>query len=330
MFEPLMPSYEAAFTSPAVRFEDMSWPKRGERDSNMASEPDRERPIDGVKDGEHPSPEVTDIGRERAPRLANGTRAADLPEERMVVQGRLPGARYVRVVRPFAGELRRQAPGYLVATERVLEPSSPAGKAIETLRRVLIGRRIRSDLEIQERVGKLKGLAIFASDNISSSAYATEEVMRVLVLAGVGALALTMPITVAIVVVLAIVVASYRQVIRAYPNGGGSYVVAHDNMGALAGLTAAAALLTDYILTVAVSTAAGVAAITSAFPELFARRVLISVLVVVVMTVLNLRGIRESGSVFAAPTYVYVVAILGMLGLGLFRAATGTLPSYTA
>src|SRR5438094_87786 len=119
---------------------------------------------------------------------------------------------------------------------------------------------------------------------MQKSARATEEIMRVLILAGAAALSLTMPITLAIVAVLAIVVISYRQVIRAYPNGGGSYVVAHENLGVLPGLTAAAALLTDYILTVAVSVSAGVAAITSAFPELFAQRVAVSVVVVVVMT----------------------------------------------
>ncbi|TAK36605.1 MAG: APC family permease [Chloroflexota bacterium] len=258
----------------------------------------------------------------------NGGRLPPDLQQKRVVSGSLPGSPYVRIVRPFAREFKRRAPGHLVATERVLEPKGLIGRSIESLRRVLIGARIRTELEMEERVGKLKGLAIFASDNISSSAYATEEVMRVLVLAGIGALTLTVPITVAIVAILAIVVISYRQVIRAYPNGGGSYVVAHENLGRLAGLAAAAALLTDYILTVAVSISAGVAAITSAFPELFAERVLISVAVIAVMTILNLRGIRESGNIFAAPTYVYVAAILGLLGIGLFRAATGTLPSY--
>jgi amino acid transporter len=232
-------------------------------------------------------------------------------------------------VRPYAREFARQE-GHLVATEHVLAPRGPLGHTVDLLRRILIGPRIRSELETEERLGKLKGLAVFASDNISSSAYATEEVMRVLVLAGVGALALTMPITIAVVIILAIVVTSYREVIRAYPNGGGSYVVAHQNLGRLAGLAAAAALLTDYILTVAVSTSAGVNAITSAFPELFAQRVLISVVVVAVMTILNLRGIRESGNIFAAPTYVYVFAMLGLLGFGMFRFAIGDLPHYEA
>src|SRR5205823_1438264 len=167
-------------------------------------------------------------------------------------------------------------------------------------------------------------------DNISSSAYATEEIMRVLVLAGIAALALTLPITLVICVVLGIVVLSYQQVIRAYPNGGGSYIVANDNLGPLAGLTAGAALLTDYILTVSVSTAAGVAAITSAFPALFDQRVAIMVAVVAFMTLMNLRGIRESGRAFAVPTYIYVFSILGLLGYGLFLFATGSLPQYQA
>ena len=128
------------------------------------------------------------------------------------------------------------------------------------------GGRSRSTTRSRERLNVFTGLSIFASDNISSSAYATEEIMRVLLLAGAGALALTMPITIAIVVVLAIVVVSYRQTIAAYPTGGGSYIVASENLGRMPGLTAAAALLTDYVLTVAVSIAAGVAALTSILP----------------------------------------------------------------
>ncbi|MBI4213097.1 MAG: APC family permease [Chloroflexi bacterium] len=251
-------------------------------------------------------------------------------EEVRIVHGRLPGTRYVRIVRPAIREFSRPPSGHLVATEQVLKPRSVGGRAADLARRILIGRRIPSDLEIEERLGKLKGLAVFASDNISSSAYATEEVMRVLILAGFSALFLTMPLTIAIVVILAIVVTSYREVIRAYPNGGGSYVVAHENLGRLAGLAAAAALLTDYILTVAVSVSAGTAAITSAFPELFSQRVAISAAVVVVMTILNLRGVRESGNILAAPTYVYVIAMVGLLGYGSFQTFTGTLPEYSA
>src|SRR5207245_5697314 len=186
-------------------------------------------------------------------------------------------------------QFHRQEPGYFVATERALAPRGFFGRLGEQVRKLLIGRRVPSHMEATERVGILKGLALFASDNISSSAYATEEIMRVLVLAGAGALAITMPISLAIVVVLAIVVTSYQQTIRAYPNGGGSYIVASDNLGPFPGLTAAAALLTDYVLTVAVSIAAGVAALTSIFPQLFDMRVALGVAFVGLLAIGNLR-----------------------------------------
>jgi amino acid transporter len=162
-----------------------------------------------------------------------------------------------------------------------------------------------------------------ASDNISSSAYATEETMRVLALAGVGALALTMPISIAIVVILAIVVLSYLQVIRAYPHGGGSYIVARENLGIVPGLIAASALLVDYVLTVAVSVAAGVAALSSAAPQLHDMRVVLGIIVIGLLTVGNLRGTREAGLIFAAPTYLYVVTMYGLIAWGLFRLVTG-------
>jgi amino acid transporter len=236
----------------------------------------------------------------------------------------------VRIVRPFTEHFRRSGSGHLVASERVLRPAGPVGAVLDGARRVLIGRRVATEHELQERVGPLKGLAIFASDNISSSAYASEEIMRVLVLAGLGALSLTMPITIAIVAVMAIVVTSYQQTIRAYPNGGGSYVVASDNFGRGPALVAAAALLTDYVLTVAVSIAAGVAALTSIFPQLFDQRVLLGVLFVGMLWLGNLRGIRESANVFAVPTYVYLVAMYGLLLIGLWQFASGSLPEYTA
>jgi amino acid transporter len=276
---------------------------------------------------EDQQPEQSPPGR-LPPSETPGQRAAADLLQRQMVRGRLPGSRYVRIVQPHAREFRRVGPGHLEATAEVLQPRGGIAGQVERLRRVLIGSRIRSELEGEERVGKLKGLALFASDNISSSAYATEEVMRVLVLA--GALALTVPITLAIILVLAIVVISDRIVIQAYPGGGGSYIVGYENLGRLAGLTAGAALLTDYILTVAVSVSAGVSAITSAFPELFEQKALISVGVVVLMTILNLRGIRESGNVFAAPTYVYLAAIFGLIAIGLFRMVTGNMPEYSA
>jgi len=233
-------------------------------------------------------------------------------------------------VPPRERGFRRRAPGHLIAEEAVLAPSGPAARAAESLKRLLIGKRLRSEQEIEERVGILKGLAVFASDNISSAAYATEEIMRVLILAGAGALALTMPITVGIVVVLAIVVTSYQQTIRAYPNGGGSYIVASDNLGAGPGLVAAGALLTDYVLTVSVSIAAGVAALTSIVPSLFDLRVAVGVVFVALLCVGNLRGIRESATIFAAPTYLYLAAMFGVIAYGLVLYATNDLPAYAA
>jgi len=239
------------------------------------------------------------------------------------LRGLRPGDRRVRIVVPR--EFHRTH-GSLVTTEAVLAPSGRIGAVLRGIRAILIGRPLPTDAEQTERVGVLTGLPIFASDNVSSSAYATEEAMRVLALAGVGALSLTMPLTVAIVLVLVVVVTSYLQVIRAYPQGGGSYVVASENLGPLAGLVAAAALLVDYVLTVAVSVAAGVAAISSAFPEVHNERVIIAILLIALLAVGNLRGVREAGILFAGPTYLYVGTILGLIAYGFVRVAIGDVP----
>ncbi len=241
--------------------------------------------------------------------------------------GRKPGDRRVRVHRPHEPFFRYVGRGALVAKPEASRPRTPVGRAASRLRALLFGRPLSNHEEWHERLGVVPGLSIFASDNISSSAYATEEIMRVLVLAGAGALVLTMPITIGIVVVLAIVVTSYRQTIAAYPSGGGSYIVASDNLGTLPGLTAAAALLTDYVLTVAVSIAAGVAALTSIWPELFEARVVLGAGLIAAIAFVNLRGVRESGLVFSVPTYVYLASMLGLLGFGLLRYATGTMPA---
>ncbi|HKY49624.1 MAG TPA: amino acid permease, partial [Candidatus Limnocylindria bacterium] len=211
------------------------------------------------------------------------TESAPSLEERATKSGTKVGDRYVRIVRPAAGEFRRQA-GHYVATQRVLAPQTGLGRVYESARRFLFGARLSSEEEESERLSKKTGLAIMASDNISSSAYATEEAMRVLALAGTAALALTMPIAIGVCVVLAVVVLSESRVIRAYPNGGGSYVVAKDNHGVVAGLVAASALLIDYVLTVAVSTAAGVAAVSSFIPEVHDHRVLWAVGVIALLT----------------------------------------------
>jgi amino acid transporter len=245
-------------------------------------------------------------------------RVDPLLEVREKRRGQRPGDSYVRIVRPFEDEFEREE-GRLVATERtVLERRGWTG-ALRALRTVLIGRPISSVHEMHERLTKVKALAVFSSDNISSSAYATEEMMRILVLAGIGAFSLVMPLTLVIVVILAIVATSYRQTIKAYPQGASSYIVASDNLGVLPGLVAAAALLIDYVLTVAVSVSAGVAAITSIMPSLFDERVLISVAIVAILMLGNLRGIRESGSIFMAPTYLYLLAMIGLIGWGLAR-----------
>jgi amino acid transporter len=236
----------------------------------------------------------------------------------------------VRVVRPFEEMFERGDEGELVATLRTVTARTGWHTKLRALRTILIGRPIPSHLEHEERLTKLKALAIFSSDNISSSAYATEEIMRILVLAGVGALALTLPLTLVIVVVLAIVATSYRQTIRAYPNGASAYLVASDTLGPRAGLVAAGALLIDYTLTVAVSISAAVAAITSIAPELFPERVLIAVALVAILALGNLRGVRESGTLFMAPTYLYIVVVLGVIGLGLARYLGGDLPAYAA
>ena len=238
-------------------------------------------------------------------------------------RGRRPGDAYVRIVRPFEDTFRRGTDGGLIATERTLLDRQGWKRALRGFRTWLIGRPISSELETHERLTKVKALAVFSSDNISSSAYATEEMMRILVLAGIGSLALTLPLAIVISLVLAIVALSYRQTIKAYPHGASAYLVASDNFGARVGLVAAAALLIDYVLTVAVSVSAGVAAITSIVPALYPERVLVAVLIVASLMIGNLRGIREAGTIFMAPTYVYIVTVGGLIAFGLLRSITG-------
>ena len=187
------------------------------------------------------------------------------------------------------------------------------------LKRFIVGQPLATAQARHERLSKTTGLAIFASDNLSSVAYASEEVLRVLILAGVGALDLASPIGIAIAIVIAIVIYSYRQTILAYPQGASDYIVSKDNIGTLAGLTAGGALLIDYTLTVAVSVSAGVAAITSAAPALFPYRVTLCVVAITLITLGNLRGLRESGRLFALPSYLFIAAFLALIGTGLGR-----------
>lgn len=188
--------------------------------------------------------------------------------------------------------------------------------SVQALKRVLLGSPIPTTLAKHERLGRVTGLAVFASDALSSVAYATEATLLVLVVAGTAALGYAVPIGLAIAALIAIVASSFRQSILAYPQGGGAYVVTRENLGTYPSLVAGAALLIDYVLTVAVSVAAGIAAVTSAVPPLYPYRVGLCVLGVALIAIANLRGVRESGRVFAVPTYCFIAAYLGMLGWG--------------
>ncbi len=188
--------------------------------------------------------------------------------------------------------------------------------SVQALKRVLLGSPIPTTLAKHERLGRVTGLAVFASDALSSVAYATEATLLVLVAAGTAALGYAVPIGVAIAALIAIVASSFRQSILAYPQGGGAYVVTRENLGTYPSLVAGAALLIDYVLTVAVSVAAGIAAVTSAVPPLYPFRVGLCILGVALIAIANLRGVRESGRVFAVPTYCFIAAYLGMLGWG--------------
>jgi amino acid transporter len=196
----------------------------------------------------------------------------------------------------------------------------------ERVKRLVIGRPLPTERLAHERLGKPTALAVFASDNLSSSAYATEEILRVLLLAGgIGALAfgLLVPITIALLVVLGILLFSYRQTIKAYPQAGGAYLVTRDNFGMVPALVAGVALLTDYILTVSVSVSAGTAALTSTSTMLFAWRVPISVGFVALIALGNLRGVKESGRIFAAPTFFFIAMMGVLLGTSFYRLLTG-------
>lgn len=187
---------------------------------------------------------------------------------------------------------------------------------LHRLKRLFVGSPLPTAQQRHERLGKATALATFASDALSSVAYATEEILLVLILAGTAALSYSLPIGIAIAALIAVVVSSYRQTIRAYPQGGGAYIVTKDNLGVLPGLFAGGALLIDYVLTVAVSVAAGVAAMTSALPALFHYRVWLCVVTVGAVALANLRGIRESGKLFATPTYLFIVSLLALVGYG--------------
>jgi amino acid transporter len=235
-----------------------------------------------------------------------------------VRSGTILGNEHIRFVYPRKPTLQRMRQGVLKATAVTQAPHGVFGR----IKRVLIGSPIPTARAEHERLTKVKALAVLSSDVISSVAYATEAILATLIVAGSASLGLTLPIAIAIVCLLAIVALSYRQTIPAYPNGGGSYIVAKDNLGVLPGLVAAASLMIDYVLTVSVSVAAGVQALATLFPALSPVPIIVSIDVVLVLLIMivNLRGVRESGSIFAIPTYIFIASALMLIGVGLFKS----------
>jgi amino acid transporter len=189
----------------------------------------------------------------------------------------------------------------------------------------LIGRPLSTADAAHETIGKRVGLAVFASDALSSNAYATQEILVILAVAGTQAFGYVIPISIAIVLLLTIVSISYEQIIHAYPDGGGAYIVARDNIGEMAALIAASSLLMDYILTVSVSISSGVAQIVSAFPEAYEYRIYIAVAAVMFITVINLRGVKESGAAIAIPSFFFIIVMFITVGLGVVKYFTGSL-----
>ncbi|HET7495799.1 MAG TPA: APC family permease [Candidatus Limnocylindrales bacterium] len=256
--------------------------------------------------------------------IERATPAPNVIGGRRQITGRKAGDRRVRIERPHAPFFRYTGPGQLVAREAASMPRTRTGRALARVRAVVFGRPLSNEAEMEERLSKKKALAIFSSDAISSSAYATEEILRVLILGGAAAMLLSVQVAMAIAALLAVVALSYRQVCRAYPNGGGAYVVARINLAPVFGLIAAASLLIDYVMTVSVSTASAIAQIQSVVPAAFDVRIEIAFVSISLITVANLRGLRESGNIFAVPTYLFVGLALAIVAIGGWHIATGT------
>jgi amino acid transporter len=240
---------------------------------------------------------------------------------RRPLQGRKLADRRVRVERPHSPYFRYTGPNQLVAKPAASLPKTRVGRALASIKSLALGRPLASEEEIGERLAKKQALAIFSSDAISSSAYATEEIIRAFMLVGIGTAALTysLPISIAIAGLLAVVAFSYRQICIAYPSGGGSYSVSKANFGKLASLVAASALMIDYSLTVAVSTSSAVEQISSAVPAVGPISVYVGVGAIFLIMIGNLRGLRESGNIFAIPTYLFLGSALLMIAIGAFR-----------
>jgi amino acid transporter len=273
--------------------------------------------------------------RDRERDLTSGGARLSMAElySRQVYHGTHPGDKYVRRVRPTKGGFRRLGPGHLEALPGAIQPTSRFGRAFGVLKRFIIGTPISTAAAAHERLTKIKALAVLSSDALSSVTYATEAILATLVVAGSAAFGYNIPIAIAIAALIAIVVFSYRQTIYAYPKGGGTYIVSKDNLGTLPGLVGGASLLTGYILTVAVSISAGVANLISLAETMnlghFAGwRVEGALIAILILVLLNLRGLRESGTIFSLPTYIFLVLMFAMLALGLYQyGVAGNLPA---
>lgn len=283
------------------------------------------------------SDEETDLSADIFPAIPAGARrsrrptAGGLPQPavdldgRLVQQGTHSGDKYIRHTRPSDDGFRRLSPGHLEVLPRTRDDSKGLGRLFGIVKRLVIGSPISTAAADHERLNKIQALAVFSSDALSSVAYATEAVLVALLVGGTAAFQFNVWISLAIAVLIGVVIFSYRQTIYAYPKGGGSYIVAKDNLGTLPGLVAAASLLTDYVLTVAVSISAGMFAITSLVPSLTPYKVQLCLVALMLILLLNLRGIREAGTAFAVPTYVFLLTVFSMIGLGLFQYFTGQL-----
>jgi len=266
--------------------------------------------------------------RERivVPRQERGRTTTPLDLElREVRRGATTRGVYLRVV-PSRQRFRRVGAGHIEATRVGSRPAGRFERLVQAAKGTILGSPLATAQSIHERLTKIKALAILGSDPLSSSAYATEEALIILALAGTQGLDYLLPIGIVVAALLILVMLSYRQTIRAYPGGGGAYAVSHDNLGRYPGLVAAGALMVDYTLLVSVSVSAGVAAITSAVPELLDYRVPMAVVFIVLFTVGNLRGVRESGTIFAAPTYFFILAMGGTVTIGFVRVLIGDAP----
>jgi amino acid transporter len=239
------------------------------------------------------------------------------------LKGRKLGDRRVVVNRPHSAFFRYAGPGVMVAKAAASAPTTAVGRRVARVRAFVFGQPLTNAQESEERLSKKLALPIFSSDAISSSAYATDEILRVLVLAGVAWLTWSIWVAAAIALMLTVVALSYRQVCHGYPSGGGAYVVARENLGPNFGLIAAAALMVDYVMTVAVSSAAALANLSAYFVAIKPWSVELGAVIIILVTAANLRGVRESGNIFAIPTYMFVGMALLVIGMGTLNVITG-------